>query len=542
MKYNFLHIICWSVLFTCMSACNVLEEPEVPPCNEDNAEIVFTLALENPVSSRNSWDPNDTDDYPQVIGNRKDNRIVPKQLHVVLYKKDNTYLCKVMNLVYRQLPVTGSTVSNKYQFVGDVPASVLGTNNTLECKIMVFANVPESQIPTTAVSTLEDIDFSYSTTNIPMWGVASFVDDNNTTDVFEGLTLTPGSRTDIGTIYILRAMAKIKVKLAESFNNYNLDGVKINRYNTKGYVLPSGYATANVTTALPLYTTGSTTGVLRPNTTVTSSESLDFTPSEDNDGSLTIYVPEYQNIGVKTPSTMTVTLADPNDNTKKKDYPLEFKWYEAEEGKHAKNEPFDLIRNHYYEYTITGVNNGNTPSLTVSVENWDLNQETLSFQDYVSVGKDGQIAWFEGNNTEGIPITPVKSNSGDKAYVYSNTKDGEVTCKFNISTPVGGTWYASLIGSGEDAFAFKFSDASQLGTDDVPYASHTATMATGKVGMGPITLTIKTVSDRPKLVNNEAILQIYVETYDRRTIAVKELLNQADYSGIDMCTLIQTID
>ena len=74
------------------------------------------------------------------------------------------------------------------------------------------------------------------------------------------------------------------------------------------------------------------------------------------------------------------------------------------------------------------------------------------------------------------------------------------------------------------------------------YASHTATMATGKVGMGPITLTIKTVSDRPKLVNNEAILQIYVETYDRRTIAVKELLNQADYSGIDMCTLIQTID
>ena len=160
----------------------------------------------------------------------------------------------------------------------------------------------------------------------------------------------------------------------------------------------------------------------------------------------------------------------------------------------------------------------------------------------MSVGKDGQIAWFEGNNTEGIPITPVKSNSGDKAYVYSNTKDGEVTCTFNISTPVGGTWYASLIGSGEDAFAFEFNDASQLGTDNEEYAIHTATMATGKVGMGPITLTIKTVSDRPKLVNNEAILQIYVETYDRRTIAVKELLNQEVYSGIDMCTLIQIID
>lgn len=440
MKYNFLHIICWSVLFTCMSACNVLEEPEVPPCNEDNAEIVFTLALENPVSSRNSWNPSDIDYYPQVIGNRKDNRIVPKQLHVVLYKKDNTYLCKVMNLVYRQLPVTGSTVSNIYQFVGDVPASVLGTNNTLECKIMVFANVPESQIPTTAVSTLEDIDFSYSTTNIPMWGVASFVDDNNTTDVFEGLSLTPGSRTYIGIIYILRAMAKIKVKLAESFNNYNLDGVKINRYNTKGYVLPSGYATANVTTALPLYTTGSTTGVLRPNTTVTSSESLDFTPSEDNDGSLTIYVPEYQNIGVETPSTMTVTLADPNDNTKKKDYPLEFKWYEAEEGKHAKNEPFDLIRNHYYEYTITGVDDGLNLDFTLNVAPWTLVKKNVNYTETISCTYDG----------DGLGWSNVTTDIQDNTKIYMNPNGTSAIFKFKIEKPKNPEWFVDLSGEGFD--------------------------------------------------------------------------------------------
>ena len=496
MKYNFLHIICWSVLFTCMSACNVLEEPEVPPCNEDNAEIVFTLALENPVSSRNSWHPNDIDYYPQVIGNRKDNRIVPKQLHVVLYKKDNTYLCKVMNLVYRQLPVTGSTVSNIYQFVGDVPASVLGTNNTLECKIMVFANVPESQIPTTAVSTLEDIDFSYSTTNIPMWGVASFVDDNNTTDVFEGLTLTPGSRTDIGTIYILRAMAKIKVKLAESFNNYNLDGVKINRYNTKGYVLPSGYATANVTTALPLYTTGSTTGVLRPNTTDTSSESLDFTPSEDNDGSLTIYVPEYQNIRVKTPSTMTVTLADPNDNTKKKDYPLEFKWYEAEEGKHAKNEPFDLIRNHYYEYIITGVNDGLSANLTVTAKEWNLQEVSVNYK--AEAATDGKIVW-EAN---------VLQNGEVK--LGGNTMSTDI--KFNLVGPTDGTWTATLIRTEGLSGAFSFD-----GNTVVEQVS-------GEVGK-TATLTIHAMNEKVT-ENCKAKLQIVVKTQDgTRTIDVTEMLN-----------------
>lgn len=518
MKYNFLHIICWSVLFTCMSACNVLEEPEVPPCNEDNAEIVFTLALENPVSSRNSWNPSDTDYNPQVIGNRKDNQIVPKQLHVVLYKKDNTYLCKVMNLVYRQLPVTGSTVSNIYQFVGDVPASVLGTNNTLECKIMVFANVPESQIPTTAVSTLEYIDFSYSTTNIPMWGVASFVDDNNTTDVFEGLTLTPGSRTDIGTIYILRAMAKIKVKLAESFNNYNLDGVKINRYNTKGYVLPSGYATANVTTALPLYTIGSTTGVLRPNTTVTSSESLDFTPSEDNDGSLTIYVPEYQNIGVKTPSTMTVTLADPNDNTKKKDYPLEFKWYEAEEGKHAKDEPFDLIRNHYYEYIITGVNDGLSANLNVIANEWIDATESWEYTDNLQVNKDGMITWLNATPSEYAEVIVPKTDSGHIP----------LRCTFNLSAPLDGTWHASLIYAGGVRDAFK------LESEIVENGVTKLVSPEGKVGQ-QATLVITALNNDVLDENNQVRLKIVVRTKDNRTLVA----NLCNVEGYEQFTIIQ---
>lgn len=377
-----------------------------------------------------------------------------------------------------------------------------------------------------------------STERIPMWGAtASYLEDGTTI-----------------SLDLLRAMAKVKVKMAKNLGN--LSAVTLEYANPSGYVTPlianrdeNTATNANGVSAITnndaekkTITGGNTQRVRTPRIPkgltlidsfdLAAESTLSFSDVSSTDNyEYVIYIPEYKNLGSEaTPARMKLTIGD-------KPYKLEFKDY-------SKNntEYFDIIRNYYYLYTITGVSTGNEPSLIVSVQNWNLNQETLSFQDYVSVGTDGQIAWFEGNNTEGIPITPVKSNSGDKAYVYSNTKDGEVTCKFNISTPVGGTWYASLIGSGEDAFAFKFSDASQLGTDDVPYASHTATMATGKVGMGPITLTIKTVSDRPKLVNNEAILQIYVETYDRRTIAVKELLNQADYSGIDMCTLIQTID
>lgn len=376
------------------------------------------------------------------------------------------------------------------------------------------------------------------TERIPMWGTtAAYLND--------------GAQINMD---LLRAMAKVKVKMAKSLGN--LSAVTLEFANPGGYVTPlianvnvdettatnaNGVSAITNNDAVTKTITGGNTQRVRtpriptgltPIKGLAAESTLSFSDVSSTDNyEYVIYIPEYKNLGSEaTPARMKLTIGD-------KPYKLEFKDY-------SKNntEYFDIIRNYYYLYTITGVSTGNEPSLTVSVQNWNLNQETLSFQDYVSVGTDGQIAWFEGNTTEGIPITPVKSNSGDKAYVYSNTKDGEVTCTFNISTPVGGTWYASLIGSGEDAFAFEFSDASQLGTDDVPYASHTATMATGKVGMGPITLTIKTVSDRPKLVNNEAILQIYVETYDRRTIAVKELLNQEVYSGIDMCTLIQIID
>ena len=378
-----------------------------------------------------------------------------------------------------------------------------------------------------------------STERIPMWGAtASYLEDGTTI-----------------SLDLLRAMAKVKVKMAKSLEV--LSAVTLEFANPGGYVTPlianvnvdeTTATNANGVSAIAndaetkTITGGNTQRVRTPRipTGLTLIDSFDLAAestlsfsdvSSTDNYEYVIYIPEYKNLGIEaTPARMKLTIGG-------KPYKLEFKDY-------SKNntEYFDIIRNYYYLYTITGVSTGNEPSLTVSVQNWNLNQETLSFQDYVSVGTDGQIAWFKGNNTEGTPITPEKSNSGDKAYVYSNTKDSEVTCTFNISTPVGGTWYASLIGSGEDTFAFEFNDASQLGTDNEEYAIHTATMATGKVGMGPITLTIKTVSDRPKLVNNEAILQIYVETYDRRTIAVKELLNKEVYSGIDMCTLIQIID
>jgi len=81
--------------------------------------------------------------------------------------------------------------------------------------------------------------------------------------------------------------------------------------------------------------------VFNPNTT-TPETNLGFTLGAN--GGFYVYLPEYQNVGEgASPAQMTVTIDD-------KTYPLEFKMYDEE------NTPyFNLVRNHYYQYIITGV-------------------------------------------------------------------------------------------------------------------------------------------------------------------------------------------
>lgn len=515
-----------------LPSCSQTDDMEIPTETKSEIRVNFTISFSEAASR--ALDESNKGAEP---GTAQENSINQYDFRMpVYYTNDGTYFSEIIvqsikpNQTGTEYTVAGVLKTNDISQVsskGGIRVAVLAN-----CGIPFNATFESTTLATLpkAYTYKFDSSFTIGEDRIPMVGIS---------DPLTALSET--ATNDLGQIDLLRAMSKIEVKLNDTFTGYELTKVVLHNYNSNGYCSPSSLTdiSANDGENNNPADTWLGLGLHIPNTPGTVIGNI-----VKEGGNYIFYVPEYDNPealnieATDNKSYLTVTLKKTGES-ETKDYDIYFSVYSSGE---PTAEALDLKRNHYYLYTITGVSTGNEPTLTVSVENWDLNEENLSFQDYVSVGTDGQIAWFEGGNTSGTSITPSKSTSGDKAYIYSNAKDGYVTCRFNISTPVGGTWYASLIGSGENASAFEFSAASQLGTDSKEYASYTNTMAKGSVGMGPITLTIKTVSDRPKLVNNEAILQIYVETYDKRTIAVKELLNSEDYSGIDMCTLIQTID
>lgn len=360
-----------------------------------------------------------------------------------------------------------------------------------------------------------------STERIPMWGIT-------TTKLTDGTTIS---------LNLLRSMAKVKVKMKKGDNT--LSAVTLDKANNGGCITPllnngisSNGQTARVqSTHIPIPQS------VEPIKGITDGNNiLSFTKiSNDTDqyDEFVIFVPEYNNLDVSknAPENALSTAASMKLTINGKDYKLEFKDY-------AQENPtgyFDIVRNYFYDYTITGVKD-NDIDLTLSVQKWSVESETMNYEDHVSVTQSGQIKWYIENNE----VTPDISDEEKRALV--TLKNGSITCQFNIDSPKEGTWYASLNQFGENTNAFKFSSATQTSSDGNNYASVlNNSTASGQCGKGQVTLVIETTGDQPIRVNNMAELQFVVVTSDGRTITVKELLNSTTYGTIDKYTLIQPI-
>ena len=287
---------------------------------QGKVQISFTLALDDLHSrSRAGGDWNENETTTGVIGDNYENQIdLRNGLQVLVYSADGTqYLGKVANPeVVRQSTENGRI----YEFQGslDIDAQYI-TNNQLSCRLMVFANCS-----TVSAGTMDALTYGYQTDYIPMWGVQSCT-----------LTLAKGEMSRVPqTISLLRAMAKVEILMADAIKDeFNLTSVTLDKYNTSGYVLPTGYA--NVTN----------TGMLMQQDAfrVLPGLGIDNLTFTGNDGAFHIYIPEYQNVGEDAvPAVMTLIVND-------KEYTLEFKDY-------ATDTSFNIVRNHYYQYKIIDVN------------------------------------------------------------------------------------------------------------------------------------------------------------------------------------------
>lgn len=328
MKSKLLHIIYVSLLATLSVACSNVEEELPQPKTEEKAQIVFTLALnDTPRSSRaGTWG----DNYdPIYIGDTFDNRILPEQLHVAL-EVDGNYR-EIEDLRWQQ----GANI-NEYEFTGKIPEMAVAEGK-LTGKVMVFANMGENF--SASSSNQDGLTYGKDVEAIPMWGVKTLTN----------ITIVPGVQKDLGTIYLLRSMAKVEVTLDGAVTNFTLADVSFNRYNQTGYCLPKGHDTATDTKVLDLE------DCLRI-PTQTPSSTLAFRPDESNNRRFYIYVPEFENVGVATTdaqSSLSVTLRPTEATEQAKAYTINFVNY-GTDGKPT-DTAMNIVRNHLYRFNIKSV-------------------------------------------------------------------------------------------------------------------------------------------------------------------------------------------
>ena len=166
----------------------------------------------------------------------------------------------------------------------------------------------------------------------------------------------------------------------------------------------------------------------------------------------------------------------------------------------AEGTPYNVVRNHWYKYSITAVKDNGQLNLELTVKPWNLEQKELHYK--TEGGAKQPITW---NNVGAQP------NSQNEVLLGGNNPSS-ATFSFELSTPTGATWYASLVPVRGDENAFSFSNDSQV-----------TTTVSGAVGQASGDITIYATKTSDIQPNNEARLEIIVVT-DDRTINVTDLL------------------
>lgn len=286
-----------------------------------------------------------------------------KDFMILFFDKEDRYIGALDNVLVIIESSDGSM--KRYRVSGTVPVSVVDDAGQ-EFKMMMLANwrhdypQPEkgSTLQDIASSTLAAYTFDYSDDQrvgrerpIPMFGVSNLI---------SGQEFDPGWETDLGTLHMLRAYAKVRVRAHG--DGLPITSVTLTRGNTRGYRAPLG---VNVQDD---YVHGSYARdyYRKPSVPVDSEQLTDipFVRSE-NDDIWTLYLPEFANLGLDAdgrPDPRAPLAEESRARIKVtfegyvgEDY-VDFKYYsappdyageDAREGDH-----FDLLRNTVYNFTL----------------------------------------------------------------------------------------------------------------------------------------------------------------------------------------------
>ncbi|WP_321978881.1 hypothetical protein [Prevotella sp.] len=316
--------------------------------NEDQNDNAVMVAFRMSYANGNTRAANEGwDDYdPKDDGTAYENAINTEQLQIKVCDENGTIIGDVDNVIAIN---NGTDTNPEYSITGTWENAADKLSKAK--KIMVFANCGTSNV---TPGNIQNLAFTRSaiTQYIPMWGVTTLTNK-----------LEMGKSNDLGTIDMLRSLAKVKVRLADGMKarKYSLGAMQLNNYNTSGYTLPLTYNTAASTAAIRFGNS------LHAN----SSWAQSIAMTGDGDESIMLYIPEYDNINAATDRKATISLQLMRDGEEEGNYTLHFCNYTPEGAPDAAS-TYNIQRNHYYEYTVGRTDD--QVKIVLNVKKWNLRQ------------------------------------------------------------------------------------------------------------------------------------------------------------------------
>lgn len=297
-----------------------------------------------------------------------------RDFRIYFFDGDDRFICQLGNIEILPLEET----HKRYYVNGTVPKAMIDEAGRT-FKVVMLANwrgsypQPESGVTTVAdlaesQAALYDFDFAdgadllvSAERPIPLFGASN---------LHPKVEFLPNIRTHIGTLHLLRAYAKVRVRAG--VGSRPITSVSMTRVNTRGYRAPigvtdqDGYVHGNW--AEDYYQT--------PSIPADPAQTTDMGFVTGDDGEWTIYLPEYRNIAdtdpkrpLDTRAMIRVTFTG-TDGREIVEY-VDFKFYNtppsfatgSETGDH-----FDILRNTVYDYTLTKIDEFTDVNIEVDVQ------------------------------------------------------------------------------------------------------------------------------------------------------------------------------
>ena len=391
-------------------------------------DVMFTVSLSGP-QTRATWG----EEYPSVSGVPLDYRIMPDNLRMVVFTAGGERVGVIGDLDYWPI----NEEHTEFQFMGAMPREVLEHINengaTTKYRFIVLANCSDNASGEEYITyNYTQLDPASEESSIPMWGVK---------EVDISPLYSHGS-LNIGDVSLLRAAAKVEVKLSEELKSAGttINSASLKYYNQTGYVLPSGWSQANSTQSLDQEECFRIYRHAALNMPLIKDEAT---------GDYYVYVTEYDNInyvGERNKISLEFTVGG---EVKAFEDAISFCKYS--DGEPVDNSHYNIVRNHIYEFEVLSIA-GSSLILDYTVANWTA-EDWGDGEGY----EEHDLSYPTYHN----PVVPYKflTLSGDKqaSYIienrptmYHNANDLEVGgfhCYFQILAPENVEWKPVIMGS-----------------------------------------------------------------------------------------------